>query len=58
MKRIDLSCLIGSPILVALVMSKGGSASAVLVLLAWNMAAWLPECVLLQFAQQNSAALR
>lgn len=61
MKRIDLTCLIASPIAVGLVMTFGGRepmAAATLALVAWNMVAWVPECWLLSFAQRRSAALQ
>lgn len=60
MKRIDLICLIASPILVGLVMQHGGSqpmAAASFILLVWNLASWPLEVLLLRFAQRSSIAL-
>lgn len=56
MKRIDLSCLIASPIAVGLLMSWRPDA-AVIAVCVWNMAAWAPECALLRRAQRASPAL-
>lgn len=56
MKRIDLSCLIASPIAVGLIMSWRTDA-AVVAVCVWNLAAWLPECALLRRAQTASPAL-
>lgn len=61
MKRIDLICLIASPIAVGLLMTYGGSrpmVTAALAILGWNMAAWVPECALLRYAQRCSPVLR
>lgn len=56
MKRIDLICLIASPIGVGLLMTWKVNA-AVVGVLAWNLAAWVPECSLLRRAQEASPAL-
>ena len=58
MKRIDLICLIASPIMVGLLLTYCGSRVAVLAILGWNLAAWAPECALLRSAQHCSPALR
>ncbi|KAL4422722.1 hypothetical protein ABPG75_008919 [Micractinium tetrahymenae] len=60
MKRIDLTCLIASPLMVGLVMQYAGGPPMVgstLALLAWNMLAWWPEVLLLRRAQRLSPAL-
>ena len=61
MKRIDLTCLIASPILVGLLAQHGGGlppmAAATLGLLAWNLASWAPEVLLLRLAQRHSPEL-
>ena len=61
MKRIDLACLIASPIMVGLLMQHRLGAppmvAATLALLTWNLVAWGPEVVLLRYAQRRSAAL-
>lgn len=51
MKRIDLSCLILSPIFVGMAMSFN-SLSGVLAVFVWHMAVWWPECALLERAQR------
>lgn len=92
MRRIDLTCLIASPIMAgALLQARphsskasslhaaapvaagpccglpdlacwplqyGGLRAAVIGIMAWNVAAWLPECLLLTYAQRCSPALR
>ncbi|GAB4820184.1 hypothetical protein N2152v2_007230 [Parachlorella kessleri] len=61
MKRIDLICLIASPIAVGLLMTYGGSRPmvvATLAILGWNLGAWVPETALLRAAQRWSPALR
>lgn len=58
MKAIDLTCLIAAPLAVGLLMSGAGLAAAVAAILAWNLAAWLPECLLLLQAQSLSSVLR
>ena len=60
MKRIDLCCLIASPIMIGLVMQHAGGppmVAATLVLLVWNLASLLPEVLLLRYAQRCSPAL-
>jgi iron-regulated transporter 1 len=61
MKRIDLTCLIASPIVVGLLAQNGGGlppmAAATLGLLAWNLVSWAPEVLLLRLAQRRSPAL-
>jgi len=56
MKRIDLTCLIASPIAVGVVMTWRLDAAVVAITL-WNITAWAPECYLLQRAQRASPAL-
>jgi len=56
MKRIDLSCLIASPIAVGLLMTYRVDA-AIIGVLVWNAAAWIPECSLLKRAQNASPVL-
>lgn len=64
MKRIDLICLIASPIFVGVLMSAGGAAGAsptvvaALAILGWNLVAWVPEISLLRAAQALSPELR
>lgn len=61
MKRIDLICLIASPICVGLVLTYGGAqpmAAAILAIAGWNLLSWGPECLLLKHAQEHSAKLR
>jgi hypothetical protein len=58
MKRIDLTCLIASPIVVGALMEWGGGGAAAAAVAGWNVAAWAPECWLLAVAQRRSAALR
>lgn len=60
MKRVDLTCLIASPILVGVCMQYGGGRPMVLptlAILAWNLLAWPPEVALLHYAQRCSPAL-
>jgi iron-regulated transporter 1 len=60
MKRIDLTCLIASPIMVGLLMQRGGGppmAAATLAVLLWNVASWPAEVALLSYAQRRSPAL-
>jgi len=56
MKRIDLTCLIASPIFVGLLLA-WKPAVAVAAVMAYNLAAWAPECALLARAQAASPAL-
>jgi iron-regulated transporter 1 len=56
MKRIDLTCLIASPIAVGLLMTYRIDA-AIIGVLVWNVAAWVPECTLLKRAQNASPVL-
>lgn len=58
MRRIDLTCLIASPIMAGALLQYGGLAAAILGIMAWNLAAWLPECLLLAYAQRCSPELR
>ena len=58
MRRIDLTCLIASPIMAGLLMTLGSIRVAIVGILLWNMLAWWPECRLLQLAQQFSPFLR
>ena len=56
MKRIDLTCLIASPIGVGLLMTWRMDAAVGGVLL-WNLLAWWPECRLLHRAMDSSPVL-
>ena len=58
MRRIDLTCLIASPIMAGLLMTFGSMRLAIAGILMWNMLAWWPECRLLELAQQLSPVLR
>jgi iron-regulated transporter 1 len=58
MRQIDLTCLIASPIMAGLLLHYGGLRAAILGIMAWNVAAWLPECWLLSYAQRCSPMLR
>ena len=58
MRRIDLTCLIASPIMAGLLMTLGSIRVAIVGILLWNMLAWWPECRLLQLAQWFSPFLR
>lgn len=58
MRRIDLTCLIASPIMAGLLMTLGSIRVAIAGILLWNMLAWWPECRLLQLAQWFSPFLR
>ncbi|KAK9837511.1 hypothetical protein WJX81_007687 [Elliptochloris bilobata] len=58
MRRIDLSCLIVSPIGVGLLMTYAGTRAAILAVLAWNLAAWVPECLLAAHAVHRCDALQ
>ncbi len=58
MRRIDLTCLIVSPIAVGCIMTYASAQAAVLAVLAWNLAAWAPECLLAAHAVRQSDALQ
>ncbi|KAK9815567.1 hypothetical protein WJX72_006024 [[Myrmecia] bisecta] len=58
MRRIDLTCLIAAPIAAGLVMTYFGTPWAILLITAWNLAAWFPECWLLTYAQRQAPGLR
>ena len=58
MRRIDLVCLIASPIAAGFVMTYGGLKAAVLAVIAWNLVAWAPEVILLKRAQDLCPSLR
>ncbi|CAL8460950.1 g481 [Coccomyxa elongata] len=58
MRRIDLTCLIASPVMASLIMTLASIRVAVVAILVWNMLAWWPECRLLQLAQHFSPLLR
>jgi len=58
MRRIDLTCLILSPMMVGFAMTYAGTVAAVLVILAWNLAAWAPECMLLTYSEAQVPRLR
>ncbi|CAK0739466.1 hypothetical protein CVIRNUC_001168 [Coccomyxa viridis] len=58
MRRIDLTCVIASPIMAGLLMTFGSIRLAIAGILMWNMLAWWPECRLLELAQQLSPVLR
>lgn len=57
MRRIDLTCLIVSPIMVGLIMNYAGSPAAVMLILLWNLAAWAPECLLLTYCNKHVSTL-
>ena len=57
MQRIDLVCLIFSPILVGVLLSRSLSLGLGAIA-AWNLAAWAPECFLLGVAQRGSPLLQ
>ena len=50
MRRIDLTCLIVSPIGVGTLMTYCGTAAATAAICGWNLLAWVPECLLLQYS--------
>lgn len=58
MRRVDLTCLIASPIMAGILLTYGGLEAAVIGIVCWNLAAWAPECLLLFYAQRRSFALR
>ncbi|BDA48594.1 Solute carrier family 40 member 1 [Coccomyxa sp. Obi] len=58
MRRIDLTCLIASPIMAGLLLTYGNLQIAIIAIVAWNLCAWLPECWLLRRAQNSFTALR
>ena len=58
MRRLDLTCLIASPIMAGCLMTFGSIRIAIVGILLWNMLAWWPECRLLQLAQHFSPVLR
>lgn len=58
MRRIDLTCLIASPIVAGLLLNYTSLQVAILAIMAWNLLAWMPECLLLSYAQRQSPSLR
>lgn len=52
MRRIDLVCLIASPIASGFVMTYAGLRAAILVIIAWNLLGWVPEVYLLRHAME------
>jgi hypothetical protein len=58
MQRIDLVCLIASPLGTGLLMSAAGVSAGVLGIALWNTAAWYPECALLHMAQAKAPVLQ
>ncbi len=54
MRRIDLTALIVSPMVVGALLTYGGSVLAVLVICVWNLLAWAPECALLRYSIQQA----
>lgn len=58
MRRIDLTCLIVSPIFAGVLMTYAGSRTAVLAVLAWNLAACAPECLLAAHVVRCSRGLQ
>lgn len=58
MKRIDLICLILSPVALGLIMSTAGSTVAILSMGFWNILFWPLECILLDKARNESPILR
>jgi hypothetical protein len=57
-RAIDLICLLASPILSGCLMTYLSPASAVMVLGAYGLMAWIPELWLLSWACSTSAKLR
>ncbi|KAL3139042.1 hypothetical protein ABBQ32_005843 [Trebouxia sp. C0010 RCD-2024] len=58
MRAIDLTCLLLSPIAAGFLMTYTSISTAILVITAWNLAAWAPECYLLLCAHRLSSVLR
>ena len=58
MRRIDLVCLIASPIAAGFVMAYAGLAAAIVFIIGWNLSAWLPEVQLLRHAIDLAPVLR
>lgn len=58
MRAIDLTCLLLAPIAAGFLMTYTSMTTAVLAIVAWNLAAWAPECYLLVCAQRASPLLR
>jgi hypothetical protein len=58
MQRIDLVCLIASPLGTGLLMSSAGVPAGVVSIALWNIAAWYPECALLRVAQARAPILQ
>ena len=58
MKRVDLICLIASPIVIGLIMTKFGTITAIIFFCSWNIVAWPFECWLLHIARQCSPRLK
>jgi hypothetical protein len=58
MKRIDLACLLLSPALVGAVMTWSGTAAGIALICGYNLLVWLPECLLLRYAQASAPVLR
>ncbi|KAK9813728.1 hypothetical protein WJX73_005513 [Symbiochloris irregularis] len=52
MRRIDLVCLIASPIASGFVMTYAGLRAAILVIIGWNLLGWLPEVYVLSHAME------
>jgi len=58
MRRIDLCCLILSPLMVGIVMTLVKVPVAIYLIIGWNLVAWAPECLLLKSAQSCSSLLK
>lgn len=58
MRRIDLCCLLLAPVVVGGLMTYVSIRAAILLLAGWNLAAWLPECWLLQYVHDAHPALQ
>ena len=58
MRRIDLTCLILAPMVVGFLLTYVSMPVTLVVVAAWNMSVWLPECCLLALAQAKAPMLR
>jgi len=58
MKRVDLLCLIASPIVIGLFMTHFGAMTAIIFFCSWNIVSWPFECWFLHLARQSSPWLK
>lgn len=58
MRAVDLACLMLAPGAAGVLMTYTGITTSILVISAWNLIAWLPECYLLVCAQHAFPTLR